>query len=127
MLIAIQFFFAVLVGGVYFVGKEIWNQSRPLRDAIFGRTPKVSDEIYRKRLEVCRKCEVYFKPLATCGSPLRGKRDGCMCFMPLKARYECNCWAWEEAKSEAYVDEEVFETLGFWSHELNSDYEEDQH
>lgn len=66
-----------------------------------GHGQKVSEMEYHRRLRICADCVVWFSPLKTCGSPLRGeaKELGCWCFMPEKARYaDSQCWGDEEIK-----------------------------
>lgn len=56
---------------------------------------KVEGYIYERRLKTCAACPLYYKPLRTCGSPLRkdSQELGCWCNMEQKAKYErSNCW-----------------------------------
>jgi hypothetical protein len=55
---------------------------------------RVSPEVYAKRLETCKNCPLFFKPLQTCGSPLTRNSDlGCWCFMPAAAKLaDKGCW-----------------------------------
>lgn len=56
---------------------------------------KVRYSRYWKRMNICRKCPLFFEPLQTCGTPLikvlRGL--GCYCNMEQKAKYvRATCW-----------------------------------
>jgi hypothetical protein len=100
----IQLFLAVLVAAI---GRLI-REAADLRFALSVRTT-VSPDMRHARLWYCRnKCPIYFRPLGTCGSPLRRLwariwgidnpyvRGGCDCHMPTKARIEANCWAFDQ-------------------------------
>lgn len=59
----------------------------------------VSELHYQRRLITCERCPVFFKPLRTCGTPL--KKDlrgiGCYCFMEAKAKLtHATCWLDDE-------------------------------
>ncbi len=57
-----------------------------------------------RRMRVCQRCALYYKPLGTCSSPLKeGARDmGCWCFMPEKAAIlEADCWLRESGVEDA--------------------------
>lgn len=62
---------------------------------------KVSDEVYRKRIEACKQCPVSFQKfgLLTCGSPLSRSvitspgRGPCWCDLYSKSRLkDATCW-----------------------------------
>ncbi len=85
--------------------QDLLSQAPHLLAAL--RAPQgVPDELVQARLAVCRKCPVFFRPLQSCGSPLREilrrlRRlpklpAGCFCHLPTKARLHENCWAYDE-------------------------------
>lgn len=55
------------------------------------------------RLAACERCVIYYKPLRTCGTPLRNGEDrllGCWCDMEVKATLEtAGCWLRDEKGS----------------------------
>jgi len=55
----------------------------------------VNAKKYRHRMEVCRRCPLFYKPLEACGTPLKKQLRGlgCYCYMPEKAKLEdAVCW-----------------------------------
>ena len=104
----LQFYAAVLVAAAARLARE-WVD---LRASMAIRTA-VAPETIQERLDVCAACPIYFRPLATCGSPLRRiwyrvrlflgfsvhspgyTFYGCDCHMPTKARVQSNCWAYD--------------------------------
>lgn len=63
--------------------------------------PRVDDQTYRAREDVCVICPFYNPRLQTCGTPgqtfinpktKRAEPLGCWCHMPTKARFKVNCW-----------------------------------
>lgn len=123
----------MLLGGAYELLDFVASRLSQVLDALSGKTPRVSAELCRARLESCRKCPIFFAPLQTCGSPLQdgprvcGRQPGCYCFMPLKARYECNCWLWEEIQDHR-LDPAWYhwQATDGWQGELNTDYDQSQ-
>jgi len=83
--------------------KNLWNAGTNVVLTLFGgRNKKVGKDLWEKRLAKCAGCPVFYAPLRSCGSPLvQGKYTGCYCHMPTKARYECDCWAYE---SNAWIN-----------------------
>jgi hypothetical protein len=77
---------------------ELRSQWRDLCAAMKTKTPTHSVRSLA-RLSVCEKCSIYFKPLRTCG--VAGGPTGCGCYLPVKARTECNCWMYDETKGES--------------------------
>lgn len=73
----------------------------------FCRHPKdalVEPRTYTFRLATCSVCPIFYKPLQTCGTPLRKtlRPLGCWCFMPAKARLAAaQCWIDENAPDAA--------------------------
>lgn len=81
----------------------------------------VSDSQYNARLLACRACELFNPTTETCGTagetyhnPLTLKPEplGCWCYMPVKAAFLSNCWAWRKGLD-----------IG-WPAELNTDHEQ---
>ena len=102
----------------------LWN-------ILLGRYQPVPPWIAKERLEYCRRCQIFYPPLQTCGTPLTrrnrlftGRPMGCMCFMPVKAKTECNCWLAEEGLS-LMTTEEFLAFKGGWPKHLNSDTPEE--
>lgn len=54
----------------------------------------VDERIYRRRMECCRACPLFYHKLETCSSPISTHGDlGCWCYMPAKAMLpEAKCW-----------------------------------
>ena len=84
---------ALLLAGVF----SIWTRQGWCRiGKAFGlwlglvrhHEKRVSLRRLERRLETCRKCPIYFKPLQTCGSPVikRLRRVGCWCYCPESAK-----------------------------------------
>lgn len=65
----------------------LWQDSRNTMSVPFHR--------FHDRMSDCRRCEIYYKPLRTCGSPLTKKPWlGCWCYVPLKNKMSsATCWA----------------------------------
>lgn len=66
---------------------------RILRDVLHDE--KVHPQDYRRRLACCAACPIYFKPLGTCGTPLKKELRtlGCWCVMSQKAKLRhATCW-----------------------------------
>lgn len=90
---------AVIVAVIY--STVTWNRpwSR-VRDFVLllrnsWRDELVSGVWLQNRMDACRNCPVFYRPLRTCGSPLRKElRDvGCFCSMEWKARLShATCW-----------------------------------
>lgn len=81
---------------------------------------RVGENTRAVRLRTCRPCPLFFKPLETCGSPLRPdlRGYGCWCFLPEKAKYE---------ESQCYLDTEVEPgTPGGWMHATSGSHSEAQ-
>jgi len=56
---------------------------------------RATDFLAAKRLSVCRKCPLFYRPLSTCGSPLTNdlRDQGCWCHMPTKSKLvSAECW-----------------------------------
>lgn len=100
---------------------ELLRSAKPLWLAVLGRIPKVDPMTAALRLATCQECMIYHQGLNTCGYVFskhrqpNGRPLGCLCFMPYKAKTECNCWIWEQRRDGMPV-------LGGWADELNSDY-----
>lgn len=94
----IRFILAVIVG---IVGSLLtWNKPWKRAKGAFWlwwdswHTIRVNDEQYNERMATCRKCPIFFRPLQTCGSPLRHDRWlGCWCETEIKNRASsASCW-----------------------------------
>lgn len=67
----------------------------------FVRAP---DAVVLRRLGVCQRCPIFYAPLATCGSPLKGNLAGlgCWCSMEAKAQaQDATCWKDDELGGES--------------------------
>lgn len=77
----------------------------------------VSDYLRTARLNVCRNCPLFFRPLQTCGTPLRKelRELGCWCNMESKSKLaDATCW----------IDDELPENKHGWiSHGLGQSLE----
>ena len=127
MKIIFQFAAAVIVGAVYETFNFIRTRLSGLWLSAIGAIPRVPPEMARERLEVCRKCPIFYAPTQTCGSPfskarVRCRPAGCLCFMPFKVKFEGNCWLWEELEDERLTPEQTREWLfAGWKGRLNTD------
>ncbi len=69
---------------------------RALQTSRCGKHPSA-----KARMEECRKCPLFYKPLQTCGSPLaKESKMGCYCYLPLKVTLKANCWLFDETNGE---------------------------
>lgn len=99
----LQLIVAILVASTYAVWSEIvkpvWSRFVDTFQAIVSATkeehPKAAD-----RLKHCQNCPIFYKPLATCGTPFRDPDLGCFCHMPTKAKTKCNCWLYDNTNGE---------------------------
>jgi len=62
-----------LVKGDSRKARELKEAARSLVPAVLAKQ-EVPDELVQARLAVCRACPLFFRPLQTCGSPLRGRK-----------------------------------------------------
>jgi hypothetical protein len=127
----IQFIAAVIVGTAYECFKFVQFKASGLWLSATGKIPRVSKELANARLAVCRQCPIFYSPTQTCGSPFnrkaraRGRPAGCLCFMPFKVKFECNCWLWEELQCNMLTPEQKQDWLfSGWKGSLNTDYAE---
>ena len=60
--------------------------------------------LYMARLKKCHRCPLFHQVLKTCGSADSGVSNGspigCLCWMPIKAKLEVDCWLRE---NEDYI------------------------
>lgn len=79
--------------------RRLWRGAK----LIFKPGPKVKPIVYLSRIACCYACPIYYKPLRTCGTPLRDAHLGCWCFMPAKAKLrDAECWLREEDYETEY-------------------------
>ena len=65
---------------------------------------RVTEEVARRRLEVCHGCPIFYRPLGTCGTPLvwELREQGCWCNMQAKSRFQdATCWLDETLGKDA--------------------------
>lgn len=75
-----------------------WNH--PHRRLIGALTllwsPKCNLNLLARRMECCKECPLFYRPLQTCGSPLKdgpGPDLGCFCHCPTKNHLlYARCW-----------------------------------
>lgn len=110
-----QFASALIVAAAH----ELWTKYKGIREALKQGGVEVSKEVYENRIEACRECPFFFKPLQTCGSALKREwkivdapMEGCQCFMPYKASIKSNCWWYDVTRGTRLA-------LG-WEQSLNS-------
>lgn len=63
----------------------------------------VSESLEAARIGACRSCPIFYRPLQTCGTPLRKelRELGCWCHMPTKAKLvDATCWLDDELPGE---------------------------
>lgn len=91
-----QFIIAVIVA---FLGQIYYSVASMIRTMNYVlRLKKIEYDLYKRRLNICSDCPLFFRPLRTCGTPLRfltkNKRfGGCWCYMPFKAmNIDSECW-----------------------------------
>lgn len=90
---------AILLAALFGGRARIRNALKVLLGILKDPSAKVSPEIYQRRLRTCQKCPVFYKPLQTCGSPIKRELRGvgCYCYQPESARYTAKCcWLDEE-------------------------------
>jgi len=88
---------------------SIWTRAgwRRIKSAFliwFGLLGKgehwASEELFNRRMEICRQCPVYWHPLRSCGTPLKRELRplGCWCnVQDGKSRIkEATCWLVEQ-------------------------------
>jgi len=101
-----QFILALLVAALFseLTRKSTWTRFYRAFQVLLGiwksSGKQAPVEVYEKRLATCSKCPLFYKPLATCSSPLKqdSKDLGCHCHLPTKARLaEARCWGDEFA------------------------------
>lgn len=83
----------------------------------YGDGAWASPEKVEKRMAVCRQCPMFYEPLQTCGSPLKGIRGGCWCSCEAKTIFEqADCWLAdsEEGRDLASVAQPLFKTQLGW-------------
>ena len=73
----------------------------------------VENKVYKERINICRKCEFYFKPTGNCRK--------CGCFMHIKTRLnyaKCPILKWSKVKDisiDKEIPEEIIkEVLSLW-------------
>ena len=63
----------------------------------------VTHEKHNRRMDVCKKCPIFYPRFKTCGSPMKkGAEDlGCHCYLPVKASLvAARCWGDEQLPGE---------------------------
>jgi hypothetical protein len=77
------------------VDRKRYGLTDVIKDTITGKAEYVSDEVYKSRLDVCKKCRFLIKlPLHVNGTGNCGK---CGCFVDFKAKYaksKCDVFKW---------------------------------
>lgn len=80
-----------------FSWRRPWTVLKPGVAILMSLLPftKVAPAIYDRRMASCRSCPVFWRPLATCGSPLADDpKLGCHCYLTRKNQLpEATCWA----------------------------------
>jgi len=74
----------------------------------------VSDSLRTARLNACQTCPLFYRPLQTCGTPLKKELRGlgCWCNMEAKAKLtDATCWIDDELPGNKY---------GWTAHGVNS-------
>lgn len=105
-----QFLAAVTLAAIYKAPSlSLWQIVKAAAKvvwAMMGLGKKVDDETYRKRMECCEKCPIYFDPLKTCSSPLTDPDVGCFCFLPSKNRLAgADCYLREAGSLTGWSDD----------------------
>lgn len=103
----LRFAAALIVAALFLKVSDREGLLRILRFIKLWRSNKspdayVSEQHYHLRLATCERCPIFYKPLRTCGTPLKKSlRDlGCWCFLPVKARLRAaTCWLNDEIGS----------------------------
>lgn len=63
-----------------------------LRALAFGK--RATPEQIQRRTCFCNQCPIFYRPLRTCGTPLRDSDVGCWCCMEMKSKLaDADCWA----------------------------------
>lgn len=84
---------AILLAALFGGRARIRNALKVLLGILKDPSAKVSPDIYQRRLRTCQKCPIFYKPLQTCGSPIKRELRGvgCYCYQPESARYAAKC------------------------------------
>lgn len=102
----LQFFAAVSLAALHAcVTGRCARSGRAFLAAYARSRASLDPQLTAARLQSCRVCPIFFRPLATCGTPLRrGLRSlGCHCHMPTKAAGPANCWAYDETAGTNHI------------------------
>lgn len=107
----LQFLAALVVAGV----ADSLQKLKDIRAALKTKQ-EVPTDLSVMRWGYCKTCPMFFKPLGTCGSPLRRKSpvegfDGCFCHAATLCVTKSNCTAFDFYKGQ---------TLLGWPASLNS-------
>lgn len=83
---------ALIVAAIY----QLWLMAKGTVIAI-NYARKAHHPQAKERMEFCRECPFFYKPLQTCGSPLKKdlRNVGCHCSMEAKVKTKCNCWRYD--------------------------------
>lgn len=74
----------ITLNGIWLMLRALWSGKRA--------TP----EQVQRRTCFCNQCPIFYRPLGTCGTPLKDADLGCWCFMEMKSRLaDATCWAKE--------------------------------
>lgn len=107
----LQFIAALIVAAL----GDSWRKLKEIRDALRAEHWIDSDLAFDRFELGCKRCPMFFKPLGTCGSPLRKSDiegfDGCWCHCKTLCKSETNCTAFDHFRGQ---------TLIGWPKELNS-------
>lgn len=74
--------------------RRIWN-ALTLWFGAMQKGSRVDERTYQRRMYACQNCPLFFKPLMTCGTPLRPDKRGlgCYCCMQYAAKLaDKGCW-----------------------------------
>jgi hypothetical protein len=78
--------------------RRAWRAMKAIFGLLAKNDPRVDAERLQRRLDACERCPYFYRPLATCGSPLRSelRHVGCRCNIEAKAKL---------AEADCYIDE----------------------
>lgn len=114
-----QYLAALAIAAIYkFSFRKPWILFKPVWAVLMSLLPwpRVSDDIFKLRMEDCKACSLYYSPLKTCSSPLAHpiavfSSLGCNCYLPKKNKLKyATCWA-RQHRPEMNIG---------WRKELNS-------
>ena len=106
-----KFFLAVIVAALW---SDVFSATTYRKFGLLFRSVRgrrfnpsdtfVSGDVFKRRMDCCRACTIWYPFLETCGTPLKSalRGMGCYCHLPSKNKLEASaCWLDEHLEDEA--------------------------